>query len=67
MTCVSAGHIVLTPAQPVGSGWPQKEFRAFYRLSYRPEKERGGEREKGVEREIEKEEEGRETEEKRRR
>ena len=23
MTSVSAGHIILTPTQPVGSGWPQ--------------------------------------------
>ena len=25
MTSVSAGHIILTPAQTVGSGWPQRE------------------------------------------
>ena len=25
MTCVSAGHIILTPTQPVGSGRPQRE------------------------------------------
>ena len=25
MTSVSAGRIILTPAQPVGSGWPQRE------------------------------------------
>ena len=25
MTSVSAGHIILTPTQPVGSGWPQRE------------------------------------------
>ena len=24
MTSVSAGHIILTPNQPVGSGWPQR-------------------------------------------
>ena len=24
MTSVSAGHIILTPTQPVGSGWPQR-------------------------------------------
>ena len=26
MTSVSAGHIILTPIQPVGSGWPQREL-----------------------------------------
>ena len=26
MTSVSAGHIILTPTQPVGSGWPQREL-----------------------------------------
>ena len=45
MTSVSAGHIILTPTQPVGSGRPQHRnqtrdlltrSRAFYRLSYRP-------------------------------
>ena len=25
MTSVSAGHIILTPTQQVGSGWPQQE------------------------------------------
>ena len=25
MTSVSAGHIILTPTQPVGSRWPQRE------------------------------------------
>ena len=25
MTSVSAGHIILTPTQPVGSGWTQRE------------------------------------------
>ena len=49
MTSVSAGHIILTPTQPVGSGWPQRELnpgpphqsRALYRLSYRaPKKKR---------------------------
>ena len=25
MTFVSAGHIILTPTQPVGSGWPQRD------------------------------------------
>ena len=25
MTSVSAGHIILTPTQPAGSGWPQRE------------------------------------------
>ena len=25
MTSVPAGHIILTPIQPVGSGWPQRE------------------------------------------
>ena len=25
MTSVSAGHIILTPTQPVGSGWLQRE------------------------------------------
>ena len=25
MTSVPAGHIILTPTQPVGSGWPQRE------------------------------------------
>ena len=25
MTSVSAGHIIQTPTQPVGSGWPQRE------------------------------------------
>ena len=24
MTSVSAGHIILTPTQPIGSGWPQR-------------------------------------------
>ena len=24
MTSISAGHIILTPTQPVGSGWPQR-------------------------------------------
>ena len=27
MTSVSAGHIILTPSQPVGSGRPQRESR----------------------------------------
>ena len=43
MTSVSAGHIILTPTQPVGSGRSQRESnpglltrsRALYRLSYR--------------------------------
>ena len=40
MTSVSAGHIILTPTQSVGSGRPQRESspgspRALYRLSYR--------------------------------
>ena len=43
MTSVSAGHIILTPTQPVGSGQPHRESnpnilsrsRALYRLSYR--------------------------------
>ena len=46
MTSVSAGHIILTPTQPVGSGRPQRESNpgpphqesralALYRLSYR--------------------------------
>ena len=43
MTSVSAGHIILTPIQPVGSGRPQQESNpgpphqkvsALYRLSY---------------------------------
>ena len=25
MTSVSAGHIIMTPTPPVGSGWPQRE------------------------------------------
>ena len=25
MTSVSASHIILTPTQPVGCGWPQRE------------------------------------------
>ena len=39
MTSVSAGHIILTPTQPVGSGRPKRELnpgprsRALYRLS----------------------------------
>ena len=44
MTSVSAGHIILTPIQPVGSERPQRESnpgpftrsRAVYRLSYCP-------------------------------
>ena len=45
MTSVSAGHIILTPTQPVGSGRsqresnpgpPHQESRALYRLSYPP-------------------------------
>ena len=44
MTSVSAGHIILTPTQPVGSGRPQLESNPtpphlgvvpLYRLSYR--------------------------------
>ena len=43
MTSVSAGHIILTPTQPVGSGRPHgnrtrdllTRSRALYRLSYR--------------------------------
>ena len=43
MTSVSAGHIILTPTQPVGSGRPQRESNpgpphqeSLYRLSYPP-------------------------------
>ena len=43
MTSVSAGHIILTPTQPVGSGRPQGDqtqdllprSRVLYQLSYR--------------------------------
>ena len=43
MTSISAGHIILTPTQPVESGRPQRgsnpdlltRSRALYRLSYR--------------------------------
>ena len=44
MTSVSAGHIILTPFQPVGCGQPQRgrirdlitRSHALYRLSYPP-------------------------------
>ena len=42
MTSVSAGHIILTPTQPVGSGRPQS--LALYRLSYRAPQIDGGHR-----------------------
>ena len=38
MTSISAGHIILTPTQPVGSGRPQRKSNprpGVYRLSYR--------------------------------
>ena len=71
MTSVSAGHIIQTPTQPVGSGRPQRESnpgpphqesRALpqsYRAPRKREKER--EREKEIEGEKEREKE-RETE-----
>ena len=38
MTSVSAGHIILTPTQPLGRRWPQ---RGSNRLSYRaPQKKK---------------------------
>ena len=68
MTSVSAGHIILTPTQPVGSGRPQRESnpgpphqesRALPQ-SYRAprtkdEREKEGERKKVRERRREKE------------
>ena len=43
MTSVSAGHIILTPTQPVGSGRPQRESNP----GRSRERERQREREKG--------------------
>ena len=66
MTSVSAGHIILTPTQPVGSGRPQREsnpgpphqeLRALP-LSYPPrkrERERDRQRERERERKRERE------------
>ena len=64
MTSASAGHIILTPTQPVGSAGGHSgnrtrdlltRSRALYRLSYRaPQRERGGENKRGVERKREK-------------
>ena len=61
MTFISAGHIILTPTQPVGSGRPQRgsnpgppdqESRALPTELPRPPNERGGEeRERERERE----------------
>ena len=60
MTSVSAGHIILTPTQPVGSGRPQRggggdrtrdlltRSRALYRLSYRAPQENFREEMKGA-------------------
>ena len=61
MASIPAGHIILTPTQPVGSGRPQRgsnpgppdqESRALpTELPRPPEREKGGER--GGKREIE--------------
>ena len=67
MTSVSAGHIIQTPTQPVGSGRPQRESnpgpphqesRALpqsYRAPREIEREGGREIERGREREGERE------------
>ena len=58
MTSVSAGHIILTPTQPVGSGRPQRESnpgppyqesRALPQ-SYRPLKKKNRQRQRSTER-----------------
>ena len=55
LTSVSAGHIILTPTQPVGSGWPQREsnpgppdqeLRALSTELPRPERERQTDRDR---------------------
>ena len=75
MTSVSAGHIIQTPTQPVGSGRPQRESnpgpphqesRALpqsYRAPPPPGMRRGGKGERGRRREGGGEEEGEEEEE----
>ena len=64
MTSVSAGHIIQTPTQPVGSGRPQRESnpgpphqesRALPQSYRAPHKKRKRERERGRERERERE------------
>ena len=70
MTSVSAGHIILTPTQPVGSGRPQRESnpgpphqesRALRTELPRPPRERGREGEREIKREREREVRGRES------
>ena len=49
MTSVSAGHIILTPTQPVGSGRPQRESNPGRSRERETEREREGrERESGI-------------------
>ena len=64
MTSISAGHIILTPTQPVGSGRPQRgsntgppdqESRALPTELPRPPRERERDRERETERERERE------------
>ena len=61
MTSVSAGHIILTPPQPVGSGRPQRESnpgpphqesRALPQSYRAPQREKRRERKKKTERET---------------
>ena len=52
MTSVSAGHIILTPTQPVGSGRPQRESNAG--PPKRKETETDKDRRRRRERDIEK-------------